>query len=336
MSGPARERIPCEDGVGMTTIGKVAAVIIGLCLMLACAVAGGAPAVASDDPSSVANSTIPAALLSLFQQASAESSCGVPWTLLAAVAHTESDFDPTVTSSAGAEGLFQFEPATFAAHDRPTATGGAVPPSPFDPTDATYAAARYMCSLGIVADPTSALVAYNCGNPDPACQAASAGYAAQVLATAASYTASGSTETGTSSEMPTAVQAAAVSYAESQIGTPYVWGGTSPKTGFDCSGLVVWAYGLAGVVVPRVANDQWHDEPHVAMGQLVPGDLIFFGTGDYADHVGIFVGGSAIVDAPYTGADVRIDTIPMSVGAAWGSQVVLGAADPVSQSAATR
>ena len=164
--------------------------------MVACAVAGGAPAVASDDPSAVASSTIPAALLALFQQASAASSCGVPWTLLAAVAHTESDFDPSVTSSAGAEGLFQFEPGTFATYDRPTPTGGAVPPSPFDPTDATYAAARYLCSLGIVANPTSALVAYNCGNPGPACQAASAGYAAQVLATAASYTASGRPEPG--------------------------------------------------------------------------------------------------------------------------------------------
>ncbi len=328
----------------MSLIGKVAAVIIGLCLVVACAVAGGAPAVASDDPSSVASSTIPAALLALFEQASAASSCGVPWALLAAVAHTESDFDPTVISSAGAEGLFQFEPATFAAYDRPTPADGAVPPSPFDPTDATYAAARYLCSLGIVANPTSALVAYNCGNPGPACQAASAGYAAQVLATAASYTASGSTAsestvaastgTGTSSGLPTVVQAAAVAYAESQIGTPYVWGGTSPKTGFDCSGLVVWAYGLAGVVMPRVADDQWHDEPHVAMDQLVPGDLVFFGTGDYADHVGIYVGGTAMVDAPYTGADVRIDSIPMSVGAAWGSQVVLGAADPVTQLAA--
>ncbi len=319
----------------MKNAGKAVAVIVGLCLVVACAVAGGAPAVASDDPSSVASSTIPAALLSLFQQASAASSCGVPWTLLAAVAHTESDFDPTVTSSAGAEGPFQFEPGTFAAYDRPTPTGGAVPPSPFDPADATYAAARYLCSLGIVANPTSALVAYNCGNPGPACQAASAGYASQVLATAASYTASGGTGTGTgtSSVVPTVVQAAVVTYAESQIGTPYVWGGSNPKTGFDCSGLVVWAYGLAGVVVPRVANDQWHDEPHVAMDELVPGDLVFFGSGDYADHVGIYVGGSATVDAPYTGADVRIDTIPMSVGAAWGSLVVLGAADPVAQSA---
>jgi cell wall-associated NlpC family hydrolase len=94
--------------------------------------------------------------------------------------------------------------------------------------------------------------------------------------------------------------------------------------------LVVWAYGLAGVVVPRVANDQWQAEPHVSMDQLVPGDLVFFGSRSYADHVGIYVGGGAMVDAPYTGADVRIDTIPMTAGAAWGNEVVLGAADPVS------
>ena len=109
----------------------------------------------------------------------------------------------------------------------------------------------------------------------------------------------------------------------------------TPETGFDCSGLVVWAYGLAGVVVPRVANDQWHDETHVALDALVPGDLVFFGSGtasgdSVADHVGIYIGDSAMVDAPYTGADVRVDTIPLVAGAAWGSgEVVLGAADPV-------
>ena len=154
--------------------------------------------------------------------------------------------------------------------------------------DAAYAAGRYLCSLGVVDNPTLALVAYNCGNAGAACQAASAGYAQEVLATAASYTAPGA-------GAPSGVQEAAVSYAESQIGTPYVYGGATPQTGFDCSGLVVWAYGLAGVVVPRVAN-----------------------------------GDSAMVDAPYTGADVRVDTIPDVAGAAWGSgEVVLGAADPV-------
>ena len=51
---------------------------------------------------------------------------------------------------------------------------------------------------------------------------------------------------------------------------------------------------------------------------------------DYADHVGIYIGDSAMVDAPYTGADVRVDTIPLVTGAAWGANlVVLGAADPV-------
>jgi cell wall-associated NlpC family hydrolase len=98
--------------------------------------------------------------------------------------------------------------------------------------------------------------------------------------------------------------------------------------------LVVWAYGLAGVVVPRVANDQWQEEPHVAMNQLTPGDLVFFGTssasGDtVADHVGIYVGNSAMIDAPYTGADVRIESFPNVAGAVWGSEFVLGAADPV-------
>lgn len=307
---------------------KVLVLLAAVCAFLLCALVGGAPALATNEPSTLATGSIPANLLVLFQQASAASTCAVPWTLLAAVAKTESSFDATAVSSAGAEGLFQFEPATFAAYAKPTPSGGAVPATPFDPSDAAFAAARYLCSLGVANNPTLALVAYNCGNAGAACQAASAAYAQEVLATAASFTAPGV-------GVPSSVQAAAVSYAESQIGTPYVYGGASPKTGFDCSGLVLWAYGLAGVVVPRVANDQWHDEPHVGLNQLVPGDLVFFGSGagssdSYAEHVGIYVGDSAMVDAPHTGADVRIDTIPLVVGADWGGgEVVLGAADPV-------
>ncbi|HUC36456.1 MAG TPA: bifunctional lytic transglycosylase/C40 family peptidase [Acidimicrobiales bacterium] len=307
---------------------KVVALLVGACGFILCALVGGASAITTNDPSPLATGSIPADLLVLFQQAAAASPCGVPWTLLAAVAKTESSFDANAVSSAAAQGMFQFEPATFAVYAKPTPPGGAVPPSAFDPTDAAYAAARYLCSLGVVDNPTLALVAYNCGNAGPACQAASAGYAEQVLATAASYTAPGA-------GVPSGVQAAAVSYAESQIGTPYVYGGATPQSGFDCSGLLVWAYGLAGVVVPRVANDQWHDEPHVGLSDLVPGDLVFFGSGtasgdSYADHVGIYIGNSAMVDAPYTGADVRVDTIPLVAGAAWGAgEVVLGAADPV-------
>jgi cell wall-associated NlpC family hydrolase len=310
---------------------KFLAFLLAACVFTLCALAGGASALPTNEPSSLATGTIPADLLLLFQRASAASGCALVWTLLAAVAKTESSFDPSAVSDAGAEGMFQFEPATFAAYARPTPPGGAAPPSAFDPTDAAYAAARYLCSLGVAQDPTLALVAYNCGNDGAACQAASAGYAEQVLATAAGYTAPGGAG---GSGVPSGVQAAAVAYAESQIGAPYVYGGANPSTGFDCSGLVVWAYGLAGVVVPRVANDQWHDEPHVALSDLVPGDLVFFGSGtesgdSYADHVGIYIGESAMVDAPYTGADVRVDTIPLVAGTAWGSLVVLGAADPV-------
>ena len=134
-----------------------------------------------------------------------------------------------------------------------------------------------------------------------------------MLATAVGYTTPGVDE-------PNDVQGAVVAYAESQIGIPYAFGGTDPQTGFDCSGLVVWAYGLAGVVVPRVAEDQWKTEPHVATDDLVPGDLVFFGAGGDAEHVGIYVGDSAMIDAPHTGADVRIETFTDVVGCALGQR----------------
>jgi len=303
------------------TPARFLAVVACACLFAVCALAGGAPALSIKQPSQPAPSTVPGDLQVVFQQAAISSSCGLTWTLLAAVAGTESRFDPTAVSGAGAEGLFQFEPATFAEYAEPVPAGGDVPATPFDPVDAATAAGRYLCALGVVENPTLALVAYNCGNPGPACQAASAGYAAQVLATAVGYTTPGAGE-------PSAVQGAVVAYTESQIGTPYVFGGTDPQTGFDCSGLVVWAYGLAGVVVPRVAEDQWRTEPHVATDDLVPGDLVFFGAGGDAEHVGIYVGDSAMVDAPHSGADVRIEAFTDVIGAPWGSDVLLGAADP--------
>ena len=146
------------------TAGKILGVVVAACAFVLCALAGGASAVATNNPSPLATGSIPANLLVLFQQASAASPCGVPWTLLAAVAKTESSFDATAVSTAGAEGMFQFEPATFGEYAKPTPSGGAVPPTPFDPTDAAYAAARYLCSLGVAQNPTLALVAYNCGN----------------------------------------------------------------------------------------------------------------------------------------------------------------------------
>jgi soluble lytic murein transglycosylase-like protein len=168
--------------------GKILAIAAGACLFSVCALAGGAPAFVTDNSASPA-STIPVVLVPVFEAAATASLCAVPWTLLAAVAATESAFDPTAVSGAGAQGLFQFEPATFAEYATPVPADGAHPASPFDPVDAAYAAGRYLCSLGVVENPFLALVAYNCGNAGPACQAASASYAEKVLLTAAGYAA---------------------------------------------------------------------------------------------------------------------------------------------------
>jgi cell wall-associated NlpC family hydrolase len=102
---------------------------------------------------------------------------------------------------------------------------------------------------------------------------------------------------------PSARSAAVVQVAEAQVGKPYVWGAAGPDS-FDCSGLVVWSWAHAGVGVPRVAADQQAWATPVPISQLAPGDLVFFGAP--AHHVGIYVGGGLMVDAPHSGANVQV------------------------------
>ena len=105
---------------------------------------------------------------------------------------------------------------------------------------------------------------------------------------------------------------AAVHYAESQIGVPYVWGGETPGVGFDCSGLVQWAWAQAGIQIPRTTESQWPDMVHVALNDLQPGDLLFYYNldGDHAvDHVVMYVGSgpwgsSTVIAAAHTGTNV--------------------------------
>jgi peptidoglycan DL-endopeptidase CwlO len=74
------------------------------------------------------------------------------------------------------------------------------------------------------------------------------------------------------------------------LGTPYLWGGASPSTGFDCSGYVWYVYASAGVGIPRTADAQFAAGQAIA-GDPVPGDLVFFQTYDYGpSHVGIYLG----------------------------------------------
>jgi cell wall-associated NlpC family hydrolase len=104
---------------------------------------------------------------------------------------------------------------------------------------------------------------------------------------------------------------AALHAAESQIGKPYQWGAAGPNT-YDCSGLVMWSYDQVGVQLDHWTGDQWNEGAHVSRAQLRPGDLVFFArnTSDPATihHVGMYVGGGEMVDAPYTGVDVRYDS----------------------------
>ncbi|HXA54022.1 MAG TPA: NlpC/P60 family protein, partial [Solirubrobacteraceae bacterium] len=93
--------------------------------------------------------------------------------------------------------------------------------------------------------------------------------------------------------------------AKSELGVPYLWGGTSPKTGFDCSGLVQYAYGRAGIHIPRVAAEQFDVGTPVGLHQLREGDLVFFKEPNgYIHHVGIYVGDYKFIQAPCTGQNV--------------------------------
>jgi cell wall-associated NlpC family hydrolase len=104
--------------------------------------------------------------------------------------------------------------------------------------------------------------------------------------------------------------AAAVAAAESQIGVPYHWGGESPGVGFDCSGLTQWAWGRAGVSIPRTAQEQYSAIEHVSLSALEPGDLLFWGSSAGGiSHVGMYVGGGQIVHAPETGQTVHVQPI---------------------------
>jgi cell wall-associated NlpC family hydrolase len=107
---------------------------------------------------------------------------------------------------------------------------------------------------------------------------------------------------------PSAQAAAAIAAARTQIGKPYQWGATGPES-FDCSGLTGWAYAQAGISLPRTSRQQWFAGPHPTLGELAPGDLLFWAH-DPTDpgtihHVAIYVGGTTMLAAPHTGALVQ-------------------------------
>jgi len=105
------------------------------------------------------------------------------------------------------------------------------------------------------------------------------------------------------------------------LGTPYRWGGTSPDSGFDCSGLVGYVFRTAlGIELPRVSREMAHDGEAELINDrnaLAAGDLVFFGRKGRVDHVGIYVGDGRFLHAPSTGKDVRVDTL---LSGYWGNK----------------
>jgi cell wall-associated NlpC family hydrolase len=114
-----------------------------------------------------------------------------------------------------------------------------------------------------------------------------------------------------------------VEWARSFVGTPYVWGGTSPR-GFDCSGFVQYVYERMGVDLPRISAQQANTGRRISLSALKAGDLVAWDNSSRnrgADHIAIYLGGGRIAEAPRPGVDLRIRNLGSNEGA-WGVRVL--------------
>lgn len=305
------------------------------------AVVGGATDTGSP-PSAVALREIAAHLLPVYRSA-AVTCPGLPWQVLAGVGWVESrhgqgrvdpvtgGVDPPIIGPpldgrsgfalirdssqpdgyAHALGPMQFLSTTWArwatlAPDRPPGAQ----PDVHNAWDAIFTAARYLCAgADHLDDVRAALFRYN----------RSEAYVREVLAKASEYgLGSGPGQPG---ELVNGSGDRVVATALTQLGVPYVWGGESPATGFDCSGLVQWTYDQVGVALPRTTSEQILVGIPIGVDDLRPGDLVFSRSnrnGEVVDlgHVAIYAGGGRVIVAPRTGDVVSLRSLqPASVQA---------------------
>jgi cell wall-associated NlpC family hydrolase len=361
--------------IGPIIIGLLLAMLVAILIIPMVAVgglsllfAGGSGAdcgttaaqVAQPGVSTQAANSIPSDYLKWFQKVGLQ--YNVPWTILAGIAKVESNDGrtslPGVTSGSnafGAAGPMQIGiggrsgnqwngPAGVATDEDGDGTA-----SVYDPADAIAGSAKYLVAHGIQQNTAAAIFAYNHAD----------WYVQEVLGWANTYASGGFTIaqatqgngtalTGaggqqactTNSQLaafvaPNAIVSTAVSYAEQQLGKPYLWGGTGPAA-FDCSGLVMMAYRSAGVNIPRTAAEQWDGLPHVPANQIVPGDLVFFagadGTPAAPGHVGLVIGKNTMIEAYATGTPIRVSTFGTAQSPTGLAQVV-GFAQPWPDSA---
>ncbi|MFM9591360.1 NlpC/P60 family protein [Streptomyces scabiei] len=112
--------------------------------------------------------------------------------------------------------------------------------------------------------------------------------------------------------------AAALAAADTQLGKPYVSGGSGPNS-YDCSGLTQWAYAQAGVSISRTTYTQQNDGTKIGRDQLMPGDLVFFNN---LGHVGLYAGNGTVIHAPYPGKVVRYESMDTIGSFQFGVRVV--------------
>lgn len=297
-----------------------------LAMVFGVAIVAGGPE-AGSAPSAAALAEIPSDLLPVYIGASVTCE-GLPWQVLAAIGFTESRHaqghadprtgdvappiigvaldgtngnaripDPTMPDRwAHALGPMQFLSTTWARWGRvaPSRPAGATRDVQ-NAWDAIYSAAAYLCAgRGRIENLEQAILAYN-----PSRQ-----YLETVLQKAKDY------GLGTSGDSQ--LGEAAVAAALRMLGVPYVYGAESPNVGFDCSGLVQWAYAQVGVSIPRVTYDEVRAGSAVSVSDLRAGDLIFT-RGDVPvrdfGHVGMYVGNGIEIVAPHTGALVRLQHV---------------------------
>lgn len=240
--------------------------------------------------------------------------------LLAAQLYQESGFNPRAQSPAAAQGIAQFIPGTWASHGLDGDGDG--DRDVWDPEDAIPSAASYDCKLAkyvkdAPGDPTrNMLAAYNAGAYAVIKYGGVPPYRETQNYVKIITTLEKSFARPIDRVNPSQQAAGAIYYAQKKLGTEYLWGGngTADQGGkFDCSGLTLAAYRSVGIDLPRVANDQYNTGPHPKREELLPGDLVFF-SDDLSNsrairHVGIYVGGGYMIDAPRPGAVIRFDPV---------------------------
>jgi cell wall-associated NlpC family hydrolase len=304
----------------------VSGVVVGATTTASAPSASGASAYGHDQEVGTASAVpgVPTAYLVDAERSAAR--FDVPWSVLLGIYRVECDFgtsrlpgcNPAGTENPdGAQGPGQFLAPTWRTALHPMERIPLGPPTssdadgfatdgdgdgvadPWDPADAIASTARMLAADGASTDLAGAVFDYN----------HSSAYVEQVLGLAAGYR-----QLASRSGPATSAAAVVVAFARAQLGKPYRYAGAGPGV-WDCSGLTMVAYEAVGLWLPHNAEAQYQATAAatVSLGGLQPGDLIYFGPDLTAiGHVGIYVGGGDMIDAPHTGAFVRVESIRWS------------------------